>query len=92
MESRYPDETFIYHGERKSTAGKNIKSSDRRNLRPFSWIMVVIITFLDVCSLPEARIIGMIIDVFISVLDKGEDEEEAAGSLRVALEVKSESS
>lgn len=87
MESRYPDETFIYHGERKSTAGKNIKSSDRRNLRPFSWIMVVIITFLDVCSLPEARIIGMIIDVFISVLDKGEDEEEAAGSLRVALEV-----
>jgi len=85
MESLFPDTQFIYRGEKVSTAGKKTKIQ-HAELKPFSWLMVVIVTALDVC-LPRSRVIDVLIEVFVHVLDNS----EAESSLRVNLDVNVES-
>ncbi|KAF7558219.1 hypothetical protein G7Z17_g205 [Cylindrodendrum hubeiense] len=85
MESLFPNTAFIYNGEQVSTAStrSNIQHAD---LRPFSWLMVVIVSALEVC-LPQPKVMDVLIDVFVGALDNA----EADGALRVNLGVNIES-
>lgn len=81
MESRFPDTEFIYQGERISYSQRKTKTK-AQDLRPFSWLMVVIVAALDIC-LPQERVVQTLIEVFLHVLNN----EEAEGSLRLNLGV-----
>ncbi|KAK8023581.1 hypothetical protein PG993_011647 [Apiospora rasikravindrae] len=61
-------------------------SSDTPGLRPFSWLMIIIITALDICVAHD-RIIEFIVELLALVLENAETEN----SLRVSLGVNIES-
>ena len=60
--------------------------SDTPGLRPFSWLMITIVTALDICMARD-RIIEFIVELLASLLDN----KEAESSLRVSLGVNIES-
>ncbi|KAK8070434.1 hypothetical protein PG997_010637 [Apiospora hydei] len=62
------------------------QSSDTPGLRPFSWLMIIIVTALDICMTQE-RIIEFIVTLLALVLEDSEREN----SLRVSLGVNIES-
>ncbi|KAK8103235.1 hypothetical protein PG984_016381 [Apiospora sp. TS-2023a] len=62
------------------------KTSDTPDLRPFSWLMIIIVTALDICMAHD-RIIEFIVELLAITLDNA----EAENSLRVSLGVNIES-
>lgn len=86
IEAKFPDTSFIYQNGRVSSTGRRIKGGISQGLKPFSWLMVVTVTALDIC-LPRERILEVLIELFVSVLDN----EDASTSLRVSLDVNVES-
>jgi hypothetical protein len=85
MESIWPDIGFIYEGETKTSTGA--RSSEQRALSSFSWLMITIITALDLC-MSRFRVEEMLVDVLAMVLDRKEEVEE---SLRIMLPTSVES-
>jgi len=85
MESMFPDTQFIYHGDRVTTSNKDIKMK-HEGLRPFSWLMVVVVSALRHC-LPKSKIIDLLVLVFTTILDN----EAAESALRANLGVNVES-
>lgn len=83
MEARYPNTNFIYNGDLMSTASQ---TGPRGSLRPFSWLMVVVISILDLI-IPRDRLKDLIIDVFVTRLENPEAEDP----LRLNLDVNMES-
>ncbi|OIW22750.1 hypothetical protein CONLIGDRAFT_650193 [Coniochaeta ligniaria NRRL 30616] len=77
MESRFPGTEFFNNGERVSST-----TTKHQELLPFSWLMVVITSVLDLC-LPPEQILQVMVEVFVRLLDN----EEAEGSLRLSLGV-----
>ncbi|KAK9773987.1 putative Heterokaryon incompatibility domain-containing protein [Seiridium cardinale] len=82
MESLYPSLTLIHEGQKVDSQNKTLAASARQDLQPFSWLMVVLVAALDIC-LPHQRILDLIIDVFLEVLNNTAAED----SLRVSLDV-----
>lgn len=61
------------------------KTSDTPDLRPFSWLMIIIVTALDICMAHD-RIIEFIVELLVSVLDDKERENPLRVSLGVNIE------
>jgi hypothetical protein len=86
MESRWSGLDFIYKGRRLKHAGPSSKNY-QQHLGSFSWLMVVLVTCLDVC-LPSSAITSLLIDVFVSVL-KGDKEMEDSIVVQLPTNIRS---
>jgi hypothetical protein len=85
MQSRWPYMSFVYEGESKASSEKN--KGVQEELSTFSWLMVVIVTALDLC-MTSIRVQDLLVDVLATVLDRRRDAEE---SLRIMLPTSIES-
>ncbi|KAK0750204.1 hypothetical protein B0T18DRAFT_389666 [Schizothecium vesticola] len=83
--SRFPDTKFIYHGQTVSSSDQKAKTK-QPELGSFSWLMVILASALDIC-LPPQKLVQILIDVFLHMLNN----EEAESSLRLTLDVNIES-
>jgi hypothetical protein len=83
MESNFPAFELIHEGRKVRSAMKmSAAAGARQDLRPFSWLMVTVISVLDIC-VSQQRIPDLIINVFVKILDNSDAED----SLRVNIEV-----
>ena len=80
MESMWSTLDFIYQGRHLSNTGQ-LSKNHQQLLGSFSWLMVVLVTGLDVC-LPSSAIAALLVDVFVSVL---EGDKEMRDSIVVQL-------
>lgn len=86
MENRWSGLDFIYQGRHLKNAGQSSKNH-QQHLGSFSWLMVVLVTCLDVC-LPSSAIANLLIDVFVSVL-KGDKEMQDSIVVQLPTNIRS---
>jgi hypothetical protein len=86
MESRWSGLDFIYQGRHLKNAGKPCKNH-QQHLGSFSWLMVVLVTCLDVC-LPSSAIADLLVDVFVGVL-KGDQEMQDSIVVQLPTNIRS---
>jgi hypothetical protein len=87
MERRWSRIDFIYQGQHHNNSLQAQTKEIAAGLSSFSWLMVTIVTALDLC-LPSAGVQALIRRVYTRVLDR---EQELEDSLRILLPTNIES-
>lgn len=80
MKKRWSQLDFIYEGIIRRSLSE-LKVQEGQDLTEFSWLMVAVVTALDI-TLPASTIKGLLIEVFTTILEGDEGVRE---SLRVQL-------
>ena len=80
MKKRWSQLDFIYEGSARNSSSQS-KTTEGQDLTEFSWLMVTIVTALDL-ALPTNRIRSLLVDVFAEVLEGDDGMKE---SLRVQI-------